>query len=191
MRPRVLRFTTFVAAAFVALLGAHALDYAVLARDPAVRMRLLAESGHQWLSRAPEFALAALVIAALAAVATGVRGTPAATSPLRLALLLSLVQSGAFVALEAGERLAVGARADRLILVTAVGVALQVVTAFVASFVIALLQRAGRVLAAVLRSSRAPRRAPLVRRAPRAQAQARARFMGSLIFGRAPPLFGR
>ena len=67
--------------------------------------------------------------------------------------MLALIQSGGFVALEAGERIVVNAHAGQLLKVTLVGVVLQVIVATVTAFVLSLIERAGRLIARALAST--------------------------------------
>jgi hypothetical protein len=188
VRQRVIRSITIAGAAFTGLLGAHALDYSLLARDRWVRDRLLASSGHVWLARAPRFALVALVIAAIGAFALGYADHRRArrSSALRTWMLLSLVQGGAFVAMEAGERLAAHASASRLLQVTVLGLAIQLLTAAVAAVGVHLMLRVG---VAVARAVAGPAPVgPRVRAAARLTTTLRSTYPGTQIFGRAPPL---
>ncbi|HLW16089.1 MAG TPA: hypothetical protein VKV69_01840, partial [Actinomycetota bacterium] len=71
----------------------------------------------------------------------------------RSAGMLALIQSGGFVALEAGERLVVNAHAGQLLKVTLVGVVLQVIVATITAFVLSLVERAGRIIARALKAA--------------------------------------
>ncbi len=187
---RGLRFLTIAGAAFTGLLGAHALDYQILASNELVRTRLLVSSGHVWLGRAPKFAVVALGIAAIAAFATGF-ADHRRTRRCRTWLLLSLVQGGAFVALEAGERLAANAGSSRVLQATTIGVALQFITAAVAAMLIQLLHSAGAAVARSLRGARAVERLVRVRATVWRASRALAHYSGSLSLGRAPPVLAR
>ena len=188
MRTRALHLLTIAAAAFTGLLGAHALDYSILARDPLVRARLLAASGHAWLSRAPEFAIASVLVALIAAFALGFRhqrGRSRGLSRALTTLVLALVQGGAFVALEAGERIAANAGSQRLLQVTFLGVGLQVLTAAIASVVIATAARFGSFVARAFGCETAPRHPHAVAVAPVGRIYSR--FSGARLLSRGPP----
>lgn len=194
MRTRALRFAAVSAAAFAGLLGAHALDYMMLERDPAMRARMLARSGHAWAVRAPEFAIASIVVAVLAALALGFlrgrgRAAPVTRSVRRTGLVLALIQGGAFVAVEAGERLASNAGANKLVAITVLGFGLQAVTASLAAIVLSLVARAGAYVARVTTTARRTTRRPAVSVwRPLVDARPHARFAGALGRTRAPPV---
>ncbi|MGZ4211015.1 MAG: hypothetical protein ACXVQX_10525 [Actinomycetota bacterium] len=184
---RTLRVVVLAAASMAGLVGAHVLDYAVIFRNPAARATVLLNTGHAYFGRAVEFGIVSAVLAAIGAVAVGAFGgeQPGERwSKARVATVLALIQSGGFVALEAGERVAAHALAERFIEVTVIGIALQVVVATVTTFVLGLLERAGDLVARALagrpavvpvarialfpRATRRPRSLHLFRAAPRA-----------------------
>jgi hypothetical protein len=156
-----------------------------------VRFGLLLRSGHSYLSRAPEFVVASVVVAAVGALALGFRGrgnTSAVLSIRRSAVTLGLIQAGAFVALEASERIVAHASAERLLQLTLVGVALQIGVAFVAAIALRLLARLGHKLAVVLAVRRAQVAAPVRVQAVSRTRTVRAYDVCSSVRGRAPPL---
>ena len=156
-RTRVLRAAVLGGAAMLGLAGAHVLDYLLLYRDPVVRTGLLRQTGHAYFGKAFEFAIASAILAAIGSFAFGVLRARdhhgERRSPWRAAGVLALIQSGGFVALEAGERLAVNAHAGQLLKVTMVGVVLQVIVATITAFVLSLIERAGRSIARALTAS--------------------------------------
>jgi ABC-type Fe3+ transport system permease subunit len=154
-RARVLRAAVLGGAAMLGLAGAHALDYLLLYRNPVVRSGLLQQTGHAYFGKTFEFAIASAVLAAIGSFAFGVLRAhhPAERRSMwRAAGMLALIQSGGFVALEAGERLMVNAHAGQLLKVTLVGVVLQVIVATITAFVLSLIERAGRIIARALAS---------------------------------------
>ena len=155
-RVRVLRAAVLGGAAMLGLAGAHVLDYLLLYRNPVVRSGLLAQTGHAYFGKAFEFAIASAILAAVGLFAFGVMRAhhPAERrSVWRAAGMLALIQSGGFIALEAGERLVVNAHNGQLLKVTTVGVVLQVIVATITAFVLSLIERAGRIIARALTSS--------------------------------------
>ena len=162
---RLARGAALAAAAVVGLVGAHILDYTLLFRNSVVRSGLLRQSGHGYFSRAIEFAIASAIIAVIGSVALGfMRERSRRSEPWsirRAAGALALIQSGAFIALEAGERVIAHAHAEQFIKVTLLGVALQIVVATVATIVVALLERVGEIVAQALASA-PPRHARVV-----------------------------
>ena len=155
-RARVLRAAVLGSAAMLGLAGAHVLDYLLLYRNPVVRSGLLQQTGHAYFGKAFEFAIASAVLAAIGSFAFGILRAhhPAERrSVWRSAGMLAPIQSGGFVALEAGERIVVNAHAGQLLKVTLVGVVLQVIVATVTAFVLSLIERAGRLIARALASA--------------------------------------
>src|SRR5437879_6361004 len=118
-RMRALRAVILAGSAMLGLLGAHALDYLLLFRNGAVRAGFLRQTGHVYFHRAFEFAIASAFLAAIAAISFGylrVRNRDRDRwSIARATAVLALIQSGGFVALEAGEPVAAHARADQLV----------------------------------------------------------------------------
>src|SRR2546421_7785816 len=149
-RARVLRAAVLGGAAMLRLAGAHVLDYLLLYRNPVVRSGLLQQTGHAYFGKAFEFAIASAVLAAIGSFAFGIlraHHQAERRSVWRSAGMLALIQSGGFVALEAGERIVVNAHAGQLLKVTLVGVVLQVIVATVTAFVLSLIERAGNFVA--------------------------------------------
>ncbi|HJT37768.1 MAG TPA: hypothetical protein VJ818_05030, partial [Actinomycetota bacterium] len=148
MRPRAryVRAAVLSGAAMLGLTGAHMLDYFVLYRNPVVRHGVLSATGHSYFGKAFEFSIASAILAAIGSFAFGVlraHHEGERRSAWRAAGMLALIQSGGFVALEAGERLVVNAHAGQLLKVTLVGVVLQAIIATVTAFVLSLIERAG------------------------------------------------
>ena len=160
---RVLRTGILAGAAMLGLAGAHVLDYFLLYRDPVIRAGLLQQTGHAYFGKAFEFAIASAVLAVVGTFAFGVLRARdhrvERPSPWRAAAILALIQSGGFVALEAGERIVVNAHAGQLLKVTLLGVVLQVIVATLSAFVLSVIERAGTLVARALAGN------PLVRRA--------------------------
>jgi hypothetical protein len=153
-RVAVLRAAILGGAAMVGLVGAHVLDYRLLFRDRFVRASLLQTTGHAYFGRIVEFAVVSAVLAAAGSFAVGVRSARGHNSVrpsiAPTAAILALIQSGGFIALEAGERVAAHAVAQQFIKITVIGVLLQVVVATITTFVLALIERAGDVVARAL-----------------------------------------
>jgi len=172
------------------LAGAHALDYFLLYRNPVVRTGLLMQTGHAYFGKAFEFAIASAVLAVIGSFAFGVMRAhhPAEhRSVWRSAGMLALIQSGGFVALEAGERLVVNAHAGQLLKVTLVGVVLQMIVATITAFVLSLIERAGRIMARALTSAPPVVRAVAVFTRPRDVIRPRLALL-TRASPRAPPL---
>jgi hypothetical protein len=160
---RVLRAAVLGGAALLGLAGAHILDYVLLYSNPVVRGGLLRQTGHAYFGKALELAIAAAILAAIGSFAFGVLRARhhhvERRSPWRVAAILALIQSGGFVALEAGERVAARAVGGQLIKVTLLGVALQVIVATITAFVLSLIERAGSFVARALGGTPPLRRA--------------------------------
>ncbi|TML79202.1 MAG: hypothetical protein E6G04_06390 [Actinobacteria bacterium] len=189
-RLRVLRAALLGGASLLGLAGAHVLDYLLLYRNPVVRTGLLRQTGHAYFGKAFEFAIASAILAVIGTFAFGVlRAHQSAErrSTWRAAGILALIQSGGFVALEAGERIVVNAHAGQLLKVTLVGVVLQVIVATVTAFVLSLIERAGRFIARALSATPALRRAVVVLSRPRDAIRPRLLFL-TRASPRAPPL---
>src|SRR5439155_26289435 len=144
-----------------------------------------------YFGKAFEFAIASAVLAIVGTFAFGVlraRDHPVERpSPWRGTAILSLIQSGGFVALEAGERLAVNAHAGQLLKVTLLGVVLQVIVATITALVLSLIERAGNLVARALAGDRpAPRAVSTIVR-PRDAIRPRLSLL-SRASPRAPPL---
>lgn len=148
-----LRMVTLSALAAAGLLGAHVVDYLLIVPDPLHRHDLLLRTGHGYLKSALAMVIVLAVIALLSHTAVGVRDGGQRRRWFDVVVLGS-TQVGAFVALEATERIATGVSADaRLWRVLALGVVLQVVVAFVSATI---LRSADRILAAMRTGGPAP-----------------------------------
>ena len=172
------------------LAGAHVLDYLLLYRNPVVRNGLLQQTGHAYFGKAFEFAIASAVLAAIGSFAFGMLRAhhPAEhRSVWRAAGMLALIQSGGFIALEAGERLVVNAHNGQLLKVTLVGVVLQAIVATITAFVLSLIERAGRIIARALGSKPPIRRVVVSFEGPRDALRPRLHFL-TRASPRAPPL---
>jgi len=135
-------------AAATGLLVAHELDYRLVVPDPAHRHDLLLRSGHGWLQHGLMLGLVAGLLAVFTAIALGATRAKGSEGMTRVAPRLAMIQAGGFVLLEAVERILVGAPPDdRLLLITAVGIAVQVVTALVGARVLRLIERAAHRVA--------------------------------------------
>jgi hypothetical protein len=166
-----LRLLTLFATALVGLLSAHALGYVVLAPETSIRAAMLAETGHGYLTRLTEVAAAAAILAGLASARVGMlraRGAAAGRLSIRyLTVRLFVLQASGYVALEVAERVVSGAPIGGLAAVLAVGIPIQALVAWVAAALIALLERAGEVVARALRAPAPVPSAPLRIRPPR------------------------
>lgn len=154
---RFSRIGWLIALAVSGLVGGHALGYAIAVPDPAHRSFVLAQSGHQYLPSA-SMAAAILGIAALfAGLAAGFSHTSHRTiSVRRAALMLGLVQSVGFLALEIVERLVADAPLSGLSpSLVVIGVAVQIVVGIVAALVWFGVRRLGVALARALRGETA------------------------------------
>jgi hypothetical protein len=149
-----LRLLTLFATAGVGLLGAHVLGYVALAPETSARAEVLAETGHGYLSRLTEVAVAAAILAGLASARLGMlraRGVADGGWSVRfLAVRLSVLQVAGYVVLEVAERVFSDAPVGGLGAVLLVGIPLQAVVASVAAALIALLERAGQAVARAL-----------------------------------------
>src|SRR5437763_12896359 len=100
-RMRALRALILAGSAMLGLLGAHALDYALLFRNSAVRAGFLQRTGHIYFHRTFEFAIASAVLAAIGAIAFGylrVRSPSHSRQSIsRGAAVLALIRSARFV----------------------------------------------------------------------------------------------
>jgi hypothetical protein len=188
---RVLRAAVLGGAALLGLAGAHILDYVLLYSDPVVRTGLLRQTGHAYFGKAFEFAVAAAILAAIGSFAFGVLRARdhrvERHSPWRVAAILALIQSGGFVALEAGERVASHAVAGQLIKVTLLGVALQLIVATITAFVLSLIERAGSFIARALAGNPPLRRGLVIDVRPRDVVRPQLSLL-SRASPRAPPL---
>ncbi len=143
-RPSVIALLAWSAAG---LLGGHQAAYLLVYRDPAVLAHVFADTGHGWLQVAPFLAAAAL----LTAIVVGFGGTSPIPSLRWRFSALALVQTSAFLLVEAGERLAHGgAAADPMSildgrgwLVVAVGVGVQCITAALVALASEAVERIG------------------------------------------------
>jgi len=188
---RVLRAAVLGGAALLGLAGAHILDYVLLYSDPVVRAGFLRQTGHAYFGKAFEFAIAAAILAVIGSFAFGVLRARdhhvERRSPWRAAAILVLIQSGGFVALEAGERIIVNAHAGQLLKVTLLGVVLQVIVATISAFVLSLIERAGSFVARALAANHPVRRAAVTIVRPRDTIRPRLSLL-SRASPRAPPL---
>jgi len=191
MRSRFVRAAILAAAAFCGLVGAHVLDYVILFRDPARRLGLLHQSGHAYFGRAIEFAIASAILAAVGSLAFGyacAHGRPGRRAPVRRQILvLVLIQSGGFVALEAAERALTQAAATHFLKVTLLGVFLQAIFAAVSVVIFTVLERAGELIARALASRSLARSRVLTIAGPHEVAPKAAAGL-SRASPRAPPL---
>jgi hypothetical protein len=178
-------------AAMLGLAGAHILDYFLLYRNSHVRTGLLLRTGHAYFGHAVEFAAAAAILAAIGSFAFGVLREHGhhveRPSIWRTAAILSLIQSGGFIALEAGERVAAHAPAGQLTKVTLLGVALQAAVATITAFILSLIERAGSFVSRALVGDPPLRRVVLIRVRPRKAILPRLSLL-SRAPPRAPPL---
>jgi hypothetical protein len=152
MRSRWIRAAVLGAAAFFGLVGAHAIDYFLLYAGPARRSVLL-QTGHSYFGKAFELGMAAAILAAIASFALGFTRDSAdrsRRSPLRVAAVLALIQSGGFIALEAAERVIARAPAGQITRILVLGVVLQAAIATVTAFALSMLERAGQIVARAL-----------------------------------------
>ncbi|HVL90371.1 MAG TPA: hypothetical protein VM841_09070 [Actinomycetota bacterium] len=164
----ILRPAILGAGALAGLVGAHAINYWLVASDPIRREALLHATGHSWLPGVESFAVAAALASVAGALAFGwreapsgrVRGFRATTGRLALA------QAAGFAALEIGERFFAGVPLHHLSpLLLALGIGLQVLVACGIAATLGLLARAGARIAQALRPrlarpSQAPRALP-------------------------------
>ena len=152
------------------LVGAHVLDYTLLFRNAVVRSGVLVQTGHGYFGHAFKFALVSAVLAAIGSFALGFArarfGSHDHMSVRRIAVILALIQSGGFIALEAGERIAAHALAQQMLKVTLLGVLLQCLIAGLTALVVTFLERAGETLARALRNAAPPRRVTVVVQRP-------------------------
>jgi hypothetical protein len=172
------------------LLGAHILDYELLFRNAAVRSGMLRQTGHSYFGHALEFAIVSAVLAVIGTFALGFararRSHTDRMSTVRVGAVLALIQSGGFVVLEAGERFAAHAIAQQLLRVTILGVVLQCTIAAITAVVLALVERAGEIVARALRSAPPVRQAVSTHLRPAAGPHPR-RVVFSPASPRAPP----
>jgi hypothetical protein len=161
-----LRLLTLFATAVVGLLGAHVLGYVVLAPETSVRSAVLAETGHGYLPRLTEVAVAAAILAGLASARLGMLRAHGVTdgrwSVRFLSVRLSVLQVAGYVVLEVAERVLSDAPVAGVGAVLAVGIPVQAVVASVAAALIALLERAGQAVARALGTSAPPSSATTV-----------------------------
>jgi len=188
---RVFRTGILAGAAMLGLAGAHVLDYFLLYRDPVIRAGFLQQTGHAYFGKAFEFAIASAVLAVVGTFAFGVLRARdhhvERPSPWRGAAILALIQSGGFVALEAGERIVVNAHAGQLLKVTLLGVVLQVIVATISAFVLSVIERAGNLVARALAGNPPLRRVVVAIARPRDVIRPRLLLL-SRASPRAPPL---
>jgi hypothetical protein len=162
MRSRAVWRVASIAAGAAGILGAHALDYFIVAPNGGHRHELLLQTGHGYWPHAIAIGLVAGVLAALASLGSGFASSSSRSSYVFDASILALVQVGAFVSLEAVERLGSG-RAATVLLgpLLIVGVVLQIVVAAFAAAALRALAFAGSIVAKLVRA-RARRRAVFV-----------------------------
>lgn len=147
---------------FAGILGGHTIDYLLLVRGGAHRASVLHLTGHGYMPRA---LTAATAWAALAAIATAVRGYRSGTARAQprlgpCAARLALVQSGCFVALEVTERLVSGAPLSHASPFLALGIAVQVVLAVAGAALLRAAEHAGELVARAVRARRRPSARP-------------------------------
>lgn len=162
---RATRAILAAAWAVAGLLAGHVLTYDLLFPDAHHRERVLSATGHGWTEVLPAALLVALLAAGVAGLADGRSGARA--RGIRFGLL-ALVQVGLFIAVEISERVLVAGSprilahelaAHQLLAVLSVGVAIQLLCAWLGS-------AASRIVA---------RAAARLRHAPRVPAAAHAR----------------
>jgi hypothetical protein len=162
-RIRRLRWLTLFGASFLGLVGAHLLGYALIEPGSAARSAFLAETGHGYLSRLTEVAVAAGILAGLSSALLAILRSRTGGGGLSLpemAFRLMGLQVAGFLVLELLERTLSGAPVDGLAAVLAVGTPLQVILAWAGATLISLLERA---VEAVAISLRRPLEAPSAR----------------------------
>ena len=157
MGPPLLGRLGLLGTAAIGVIVGHCLVYFISVGDGPSRHALLAETGHGYWN----LAIGTAVVLAFWTVGTMVlrylhlgSGKPAPMRPLPLVLRLIPLQAALFVAMEAIERLAVGAPVEGMLEhgLLSVGLLLQALTALVVALVLCLLARAVRALVAALRS---------------------------------------
>lgn len=154
MRSRKLATFASIGAGIAGVLGAHALDYVIVLPNGVHRHELLLQTGHGYWPHAAAIGLVAGILAALASLGAGMLSVNGRASVGFDALTLAMVQSGAFVALEAVERLGSGKFAVALLGPLLIfGVVLQVVVATAVTFVLRLFLRVGETIANLKGSS--------------------------------------
>lgn len=163
---RALRTFVAIGGSAAGLIGGHLLDYR-LAVPEAHRAAVLHESGHAYLPYAVVASVCLAVLAALAAGRLGYlrgKGRGGATLGQRdLAARLAVLQLVSFLALESGERLAVGQSVGDLAgPLLWLGLALQIGAALVVSGLLGLIRRAGEQVGLLLSRRDRPRGSPRV-----------------------------
>lgn len=146
--PRGGRFGILAASAIAGLIGSHALDYTLLIRSNSVRRAVLRATGHGYLQTVIAVAIAAGVLAGAASMLAGYhRGRsntgakPGFSDWLRS---LGLVQTGGFLLMEFGERLAAGSPVHRYLDLTIYfGLLLQILVAALGAALLVLFDHAG------------------------------------------------
>lgn len=160
MGPPLLGRLGLLGAAAIGVIVGHCLVYFLAVGDGPSRRALLTETGHgHWnLAIGTAVVLAFWTVGAmvLRCLRPGSRGSPkpAPMRPLPLVLRLMPLQAALFVAMEAVERLVVGASIEGMLDhgLLSIGLLLQGVTALAVALVLCLLARAVQALVAALRS---------------------------------------
>ena len=175
------------------VLAGHALTYGVLEPSEHGRRSILEATGHAYLGTANRMALSVAVAAVAAAVLTrAYRGAGSERGIAWLAVRLIPVQVSAFLTLEVGERLLVGAPLHDLARILPLGLAVQVSFAVLAAAALRVLVRTVGRAAEVLGEAAAPAaRASVLVVAPTPAWFPRSRIAADRPPARAPPLAAR
>jgi hypothetical protein len=180
--------------AMAALLLAHWAAYVLAYRDIGLRVIVLAQSGHSYLTTVSKLSLIFVLIGfAWIAIAAWDRRTPAGGGSLRfraVALRLGGIQLIGFSVLEVVERLLVHAPVMEMFshYTYVLGLLMQVVTALAAAVVILLLARTVRQVASLIATRRWPTlRANTFGRTPLVSAVALRRGLVGATGVRGPP----
>lgn len=186
LRDRLAVPTALFGAATAGLVAGHEIGYRLLAAA-GHKHDILIRSAHSYLRWAFILSWAAITAAGAVAFVLGYRRDrdAAQDGTGRIALRLAVTQTISFVALELIERMVAGVPLDRsALLVVVAGLAVEVVVAFAGAALLALLRRAGEILAHARRRRAPVAPLPFARRPIRSTP--RARFAGA--FGsRSPP----
>ena len=146
------------------VLAGHGLTYALVHPDGHERGGVLAATGHAYLHLLEGPGLVLALASAVAALLLGMGRLGAAPDRGTLFRRLAAIQVGAFVAMEAIERLragaAIGTSGDLALL--AIGVTVQLTLARAGAWLLASLHRTGERLAEALGRRRSTRRSPLL-----------------------------
>src|SRR5688572_6825224 len=136
------------------LLLGHWLAYALRTPDPSARAELLHTTGHSYLPYATQVALLAGVIGLIGLFLARLNSRERSGSFSGDLIRLAAAQSGAFLAMEVGERLLTGASLHDLTHgpLLAIGLGVQVVVAVAGALVLRLTERAAAAVEAVDRT---------------------------------------